>query len=266
MAGILILYMVFTHICQHFNMTESSLYSMLERFFYFFMPWFFFKSGYYFKLTSNQVQLQKGVVKFVKPFFFYSLIGQAIYCVHSYCTGTFEWNMLYPVREFLGQGSVYGNLPLWFLLTLFLSRLVYNYLANHGIRNEIIGFVALSFAFGLHLFEVDKPYILANTCSGVFFMSLGYIMKNYMSKLAPPILFLLCLIYALSVQYPSFVGMRSNHLYYGYYLLWIIYSICAIVVWNKVSQYMPFQKIGFHIVGKYSMQIYCIHWIPLMFI
>lgn len=32
MAGILILYMVFTHICQHFNMTESSLYSMLERF------------------------------------------------------------------------------------------------------------------------------------------------------------------------------------------------------------------------------------------
>ena len=81
----------------------------------------------------------------MKPFFFYSVIGQAIYCVHSYCTGTFEWNMLYPVREFLGQGSVYGNLPLWFLLTLFFSRLVYNYLANHGIRNEIIGFVALSF-------------------------------------------------------------------------------------------------------------------------
>ena len=53
MAGILILYMFFTHICQHLNMTESSLYLMLERFFYFFMPWFFFKSGYYFKLTSN---------------------------------------------------------------------------------------------------------------------------------------------------------------------------------------------------------------------
>lgn len=67
--------------------------------------------------------------------------------------------MLYPVREFWGQGSVYGNLPLWFFLTLFFSRLVYNYLANHGIRNEIIGFVALSFAFGLHLFEVDKPHI-----------------------------------------------------------------------------------------------------------
>lgn len=95
--------------------------------------------------------------------------------------------MLYPVREFLGQGSVYGNLPLWFLLTLFLSRLVYNYLANHGIRNEIIGFVALSFAFGLHLFEVDKPYILANTCSGVCFMSLGYIVKNHLTKLPPHI-------------------------------------------------------------------------------
>lgn len=95
--------------------------------------------------------------------------------------------MLYPVREFWGQGSVYGNLPLWFFLTLFFSRLVYNYLANHGIRNEIIGFVALSFAFGLHLFEVDKPYILANTCSGVCFMSLEYIVKNYLTDYPPHI-------------------------------------------------------------------------------
>ena len=179
MAGILVLYMVFTHVCQHLDMTEIPLYSLLERIFYFFMPWFFFKSGYYFKLTSNCEQLQKGLVKFVKPFIFYSVIGQAIYCIHSYCSGTFEWNMLYPAREFLGQGSVFGNLPLWFLLTIFTSRLVYNNLANNGIRNETIAFFALSFAFGLHVLQVDEPYILANTCSGLFFMSSGNMLKHY---------------------------------------------------------------------------------------
>lgn len=179
MAGILILYMVFTHVCQHLGTSESLLYSFLERFFYFFMPWFFFKSGYYFTFTSNYVQLKKGIVKFVKPFILYSLIGQAIYCIHSYLNGTFEWNMLYPIKELLRQGSVSGNLPLWFLLTLFSSRLVFNYLSNYGIRAEITAFLALFIAFGLHLFDVDKPYILANTSSGIFFISLGNIVKQH---------------------------------------------------------------------------------------
>ena len=110
--------------------------------------------------------------------------------------------------------------------------------------------------------------IAAITLTGLFFMSLGY-------KCGPPRLLYVCiLIYAISLAYPSFVGMRSNHLYYGFYLLWIIYSVCGILMANYIgsvvikhscAKRVPIIKI-LNLIGEYSMEIYCIHWIVLLFI
>ena len=82
----------------------------------------------------------------------------------------------------------------------------------------------------------------------------------------PPILVFCLLIYIISQLIPSFVGMRSNHLYYGFYLLWILYSVSGIVLINYIgSKFLNKTKI-LSILGKYSMEIYCLHWILIMFI
>ena len=74
------------------------------------------------------------------------------------------------------------------------------------------------------------------------------------------------MIYLLSMIYPSFVGMRSNHLYYGSYILWIVYSLCGIISINMLG-YRFIKAINvFSVIGRYSMQIYCMHWVVLIFI
>ena len=84
--------------------------------------------------------------------------------------------------------------------------------------------------------------------------------------LPPPILVLCIVIYVLSLFYPSFVGMRSNHLYYGFYLLWICYSVCGIITMNFIGGYLLRKNRFTRTVGKYSMEIYCLHWIVLIFL
>ena len=60
--------------------------------------------------------------------------------------------------------------------------------------------------------------------------------------------------------------MRSNHLYYGVYILWILYSVCGIVLMNFVGYKFLNNTKLLSFLGKYSMEIYCLHWIPLLFL
>lgn len=58
-AGLMIIYMVFTHVMQGFGQTHVECYKILERFLYFFMPWFFFKAGMFFRITDNRTFVKK---------------------------------------------------------------------------------------------------------------------------------------------------------------------------------------------------------------
>lgn len=53
-AGIMIFYMVFTHVCQHYHLDNSHFYMIMEHLLYFFMPWFFLKAGMFFKIGDNK--------------------------------------------------------------------------------------------------------------------------------------------------------------------------------------------------------------------
>lgn len=267
-AGIMITYMVFTHVCQHLDYDKSPLYVNMEHVFYFFMPWFFFKAGMFFHMGESKEVFKKSFDRLIRPFILYSFIGHLCYLVVCYIKGSFHLSTLIPWHSLLMQGSIPGNLPLWFLLSLFCCRIILNELIKRGISVSWIIVLSLLGAYYLHLINFEGPFYFANTLTGLFFMSLGY-------KCGPPRLLYVCiLIYAISLAYPSFVGMRSNHLYYGFYLLWIIYSVCGILMANYIgsvvikhscAKRVPIIKI-LNLIGEYSMEIYCIHWIVLLFI
>lgn len=50
MSGCLIIYMIFCHIMQWAKLADCDIYSILQRFLFFFMAWFFYKSGIYLKI------------------------------------------------------------------------------------------------------------------------------------------------------------------------------------------------------------------------
>lgn len=263
-AGIMITYMVFTHVCQHLGYEHSAIYMTLEHIFYFFMPWFFFKAGIFFKIEDNKIILKKSFNRLICPFILYSLIGHICYCGICYLQGNFHLSLLVPYSLLL-QESIPGNLPLWFLLTLFICRIIFNFLVKKGLCIFWIAFASLLLAFGMHLIDFKQPFYIANTMTGIFFISVGYICTRQV-KISPPILLSCLIIYMLSMIYPSFVGMRSNHLYYGSYMLWIVYSLCGIIFMNFLGcKFLNNTKV-LSFLGTYSMEIYCLHWIPLLFL
>lgn len=264
-AGIMITYMVFTHICQHFGYEQSAIYMTLEHIFYFFMPWFFFKAGMFFKIGDYKIILQKSFNRLIRPFILYSLIGHICYCGICYLQGDLHLSTLVPYDSLLFQGSIPGNLPLWFLLTLFLCRIIFNFLTKKDVSVYWIAFFSLLLAFGLHLIDFKHPFYIANTMTGLFFMSVGYICANQ-KEITPPFLIICLLLYVVSLLFPNFVGMRSNHLYYGVYMLWIIYSVCGIILMNFIGYKFLNNVKVLSFLGAYSMEIYCLHWIVLLFL
>ena len=187
-AGIMITYMVFTHVCQHFGYEHSVIYMTLEHIFYFFMPWFFFKAGMFFKVEDNKVILNKSYNRLIRPFILFSLIGHICFCIVCYLQGNLHMSTLVPYYSLLMQGSIPGNLPLWFLLTLFLCRIIFIFFAKNDITVYWIALASLLLAFGLHLIDFKQPFYIANTVTGVFFMSFGYIYIRQM-KITPPFCF-----------------------------------------------------------------------------
>lgn len=257
-AGIMILYMVFTHVCQHYHWEHTTIYIVMEHFLFFFMPWFFFKAGMFFKTGSTNDVLIKSTKRLLKPFVLYSLVGHLCYCFLIYMKGELVISEFIPYKSLLLTGSVTGNLPLWFLLTLFGCRVMFNFILRKNVPAVVVAIVSLAVACLLHVIGFNYPYYIANIMTGLFFMSLGYILARR-NAFTPPILVLCIVIYVLSLFYPSFVGMRSNHLYYGFYLLWICYSVCGIITMNFIGGYLlrkkSLQELLVNILWKYTVCI-----------
>lgn len=179
-AGVMIVYMIFTHVCQHFGLAQSTLYLSLERVLYFFMPWFFFKAGMFFSLKDDKEVVRASASRLLKPFIIYTLLGHAVYVIVCAVKGNLSLSVLFPVRQLVLNGSITGNLPLWFLLTLFICRILLNLIGKTKGRVLALCLLSLVAAFLMHLANFDHPYYLANTMTGLTFICLGYIVKkNY---------------------------------------------------------------------------------------
>lgn len=70
-CGLLIIHMIGGHIAQF--MHERYI---LDSVFFFFMPWFFFKSGMFHKIKKEDVIIIKSAKRLLIPFIVFSLIGE----------------------------------------------------------------------------------------------------------------------------------------------------------------------------------------------
>lgn len=265
-AGLLIIYMVFTHIMQIFGFADLKVYAILQNCLYFFMPWFFFKAGMFYRKDDNKVAIKKSIKRLIKPFIFYSLIGHLFYCIIYICKyGSISLITIFPVDALLKYGSIEGNLPLWFLLSLFICRIILNYLVNLGIKNYTIAILILIIICILHFVRIKYPFYISNSMTGLLFMCMGNMYVQNKKYTNSSLLLLTCaFIYICSLFYPSFVDMRSNTLIYGSYYLWLLYSVSGVILINGIGGNFILRKIRLNVVGYYSMEIYCIHWIVLI--
>ena len=240
----------------------------------FFMPWFFYKSGQFFRKQSLKEQVTKDTHKLLRTFVIWSAIGYVMFLVFGLLqhTLTLRSATYSIVRGLFLTGKVPLNEPLWFLLTLFGVRFMANltlpekdekyYIAKILIL-ALMGYIVayLAYRFNHRLL----PYWAANGAAGFSFFVFGYSLKEHENKWWLIIPCLLVYIVCCFTGFPM-VDMMFNKLIAGHYLLWIPVALCGIVTFNTICRftckYISIRPL--EIVGQNAMTIYVTHILILL--
>lgn len=262
-AGLLIIVMIINHIKQWSNLTELPIIKNLDIIVFTIMPWFFFKAGMYFKNDNNNNVIRKIRQRYIKPFIYFSIIGQFFFVFYMMQNGNHDIKdyIVVPVKTLLISGAVSGNLPLWFLIPLSFVYLILNNCKNK--ENLLLLFTILVYS-AVCFWDIKLPYYIYTILSGLIFYIIGLKMKKIQFN---NYVFIASLIIYLSIYMfiPSKVDMRSNILISGYYVLWFIFGICGVITFNNLFKRIKFLNIGFlEKIGIDSMVYYVVHWIIIV--
>ncbi|MBQ8938987.1 MAG: hypothetical protein IJ047_02020 [Paludibacteraceae bacterium] len=239
---------------------------------FFFMPWFFYKSGQFFNKRSISDEWNKDWNKLMRQFLIWSVIGYVLHITFLSIDGVITLrNATYSVlRGFFLNGHIELNVPLWFLFTLFIVRQIANVLLPKEEDSyywiKCIGLIVICFAvaFGCYCTNFRlMPLWVANGAAGLAYFTLGYCLRRYETKwwlLVPCVLgYVACCIWG----FPE-VGMRSNECSSMLkYIAWMPGSLAGIVSFNMlcrlISKYLHYLSLPFEYIGKYAMIIYVSH-------
>lgn len=204
------------------------------------MPWFYYKSGLFFKGGRGFSGVKKDYKKLIVPFIKWGAVGYAIYLVMHSISGTltFEsatWNVLHT---FYIYGYIPINTPTWFIISLFFVRIIADYLLTRPVSPIVYIIGGLTIGFVFHLVACSwLPFLIANVAMGIAFFMMGYQLHKYETR---KWLFTVCLIgYVCFLLFgTSIVGHHRNVLLSGYFLLWPVFAYCGIVVFNNICRWM----------------------------
>lgn len=278
-SGLLIIAVVNIHIGDWNWVTKvdcPSWYTSIDLFFMdLIMPWFFFKSGLFYKKFDNTTdKIKYDISKLIIPFLKYSLIGQLIYSLRMYFefheTNLFNY-FASPIASVLLRGSLSGNFALWFFIALFGVRAIFNYFNVKRINILLI----LMFFVGLLVFynvinSIDAlpvlpgkensrlPLWLGSIAFGGMFYSMGYIFRELQfNKIIIALTVLICCVY--SVVYLPWYSFRAGFIQIHIIPIYLIFMTACVIGLIIFFKYSPYHWPVLQEIGKHSMLIYVLH-------
>ena len=181
-SGLLIIHMIVGHTIQFSGLYGTGVfYDNISRVLFFFMPWFYFKAGLFISRKGDlRSWIEKDARRLLVPYVIFTIIGSVFYIAYMFCMRSDMpwWKILAsPAYEVITKGSCNGNLALWFLVSLFFSRLVYRITPER--YQVLLLIVALILGYVLNYFEMKLPLALSTIFPGMVFILLGHYSKPY---------------------------------------------------------------------------------------
>lgn len=129
-SAIMLIFMIFTHFIQLFEYTDNLIY--INSFYVFgsYMVWFFFKAGSFYKPKSMKENILSSYKRLIVPYIKWMIIGFFVLLFYDYSVGQYDSLFHYIRINITGSimtGAGSANLPLWFLVSLFICRIIYNW-------------------------------------------------------------------------------------------------------------------------------------------
>ena len=270
-SGLFMIQIIAIHVLQFSGNIDNVFYTSIMHVSFFFMPWFYFKSGYFYspqKIETN-LYLRDKFKKLLLPFFIFAIIGFLLSFPFELIASNRPIGriLLTPVYAILrwGNGGD-GNLPIWFLLSLFFSIIGFNVLNRYRIQWLIIVFPLLGYA--LYYFKITLPLGLSNIFLAMIFLYGGNVYKTKIeqSRFSTTIIWLSAGIYLINEIFCfSSLDMRTNALTTGYYFVYIFSAFCGTILMYCLGKKVDFIK-PLNYVGENSMAYFVVHWPILILI
>lgn len=250
----------------------------------FFMPWFFYKSGRFFRKQPFDRLLRHDGRKLLLTYLIWGGIGYVLYATMRFVDGTATLRGLtYSViRRVFMCGEAPCNGALWFLLTLFGVHVLGNLLLpeeqkegrdwRFHCRCGLVVLTGYLISVGAYRYDFDLlPRWVGNGAAGLAFYTVGYWLSRYESKWWLLIPCGLVYLYCCFFGFPM-LDMLCYKLLNGSFRLWVPVAICGIIVFDglcraikclyaKIEEYVSVSanRSILEAIGRNAMPIYVSH-------
>lgn len=271
-SGIMILWVIILHIAQHLNCEWKPVWWFID-FLYFAMPWFFFRSGYFHKSGYSVPKcLHFSYKKILQPYIVFALLGTVL-CLPLYLVNNPQsalGTIMAILKQLYSKGAPFGNLPLWFMLSLFTTKILFVIIENFRILWIIMLFPITGYILSAHI--TGSCFGLNAVPAGITFYFYGYIYRRKIlvltnkAQIGLHVVMGIILIFGLYWDF-SWVDIHYNSVIRGDYIPWLVNTILALSVTVFVSRkFILIRRFPFfEYLGRHSMIFFVLHW-PLLYI
>lgn len=254
----MLLFMIHHHICSGLGILDRQIHEIPYRFFFFYMPYFFYKAGCFYKPDISWAKLvSKSAKRLLVPAIIFTAIGYTLFGATEPITSAKFW--WWPIRQLFAMGAVEGNIAMWFLLSLFWVRILFRITENKMWLQIAMVIVALFIAACCSYYDI-RPRYVGNISLGIIFYALGYWLQDKNNA----IWLVICLLcYCAIVVFPSRVDFVFCRIVDGYFILYVLGSIAACYLFVILGKYLDFCTI-LPWIGRNSMVYLCTH-LPIIY-
>lgn len=180
-CGLLVLWMIFGDHLRYMSDVQSFPgYDILKKVFFFFMSWFFFKSGmFYSKKRTVKDVIRHDWQKLGQTYLIGCGLAIILQLVYQTMSGLFDAKTFFirNLIDVFNHGGASWNIALWFLISLYVVKILFRW-AIDKVPAIIIAVVSVLISWMLYKMGWFRPACIGNVPLGLFFYSCGYLMKD----------------------------------------------------------------------------------------
>jgi hypothetical protein len=260
-CGLLVLWMIFgDHLRYMSGIQTFPGYDILRRLFFFFMAWFFFKSGMFYcdKRTVKEV-IRHDWQKLGQTYLIGCSLAIILQLVYQLLLGHLDIKtfIIRNLIDVFNHGGASWNIALWFLMSLYVVKVLFSWMISK-IPAIWIAIVTVLICWWFNKMGVFRPACIGNIPLGLFFYSCGYMMKDWQYQRLPFVSALIVGGCIFSLNAVNSFGFRINRVSSDdVYFVVIVACICNILIFNNIFKKITPPILEF--IGKNSMTFYVLH-------
>jgi fucose 4-O-acetylase-like acetyltransferase len=251
------------------------------------MPSLLIIGGYGSRKTTFKKNLSKQFKSLMVPYIITMFITSALHlCSHYFLYRYFPGSVKETLKIFagsllglskttyFGDVEIFSNGPNWFLMTLFVSMIIFNTLVSYFDKTKLLIAVLLVSTAGWLLSLVNTvPFCLSQGLISVAYIYMGYYAKKNklftegINTRKKAVCFILIVVSFMIIKILGYVDKMAGSVYplsMFSILLDGLFALCIIYLFLFLNRFNGFITSFIRNVGQYSIYVLCIHTIEML--